>query len=187
MSIKKLKAFYVNELVRDTGGAHVATVLEKCTDSIATKEARKLHDYESFVFWHVSGIFFCSYMGRTIGFLEHENQKAEFSFVLEKFKGHGLGYQLYETAINKLGTLRSSTSLSVGSSKLWAKLCKEHKGYVRLGDLRIPIVGYVERRGAMLPKVCNKSGDLVVLDSEDGSLSKDEQFECYNFVYEVHK
>ncbi len=48
--------------------------------------------------------------------------------ILPEVRGQNLGSLLYETALEDLGKIGSSTSLSGGSSKSWRTLCLKHKG-----------------------------------------------------------
>lgn len=57
----------------------------------------------------------CSYLYPTI----------EYSFILRKHRGIGLGFQMYNAAIKHFGGIRSDDQLTADSSSLWKKLIRE--------------------------------------------------------------
>lgn len=130
--------------------------------------------------------------GVLVGVLTVERSQAGSSCVLSRYIGKGIGLALYEAAFSNLRVLKSSTELSVGSSKLWKYLCEKHKGCVLIGGKRVAIYGFAVVNGFTIPKVKTLDGKIVTLtppmddDPGYGSSAK-ERNAVRNFIYEIRK
>ncbi len=103
--------------------------------------------------------------------------------VMSEYRGIGLGTALYTTAIETLGHLASSNSLSVGSSKLWQFLTKRYKGWFVIPpdespthkEMKVKIVGW-KTAGEVYPVFKTQEGLEVSLDTllkkDKGAASK---------------
>jgi hypothetical protein len=87
------------------------------------------------------------------------------SAVLFAYQGQGLGFALYESAINYFGSLCSSTNLSAGSSVLWRRLVTKYHGvllvprsnnYLKL--ISVKIVGWEKQVGITYPVLLLSDG-----------------------------
>jgi hypothetical protein len=117
----------------------------------------------------------------------------EYTFVLPRFIGKGLGSLLYKTVLKDVGTLRSSDNLSVGSSKAWKNLCQKYKGQIIMlmnngKEQVVDIHGWTDFKKFTVPIVRNTEGQLVNLGTLIGNPSRrpsDERSAAISFVYRI--
>lgn len=113
-----------------------------------------------------------------VGGLLTENRRKEVIVdtvvLMPRWQGKGYGFKLYQAALNKYGSLRSSTSLSTGAQKVWEVLCKKYKGKLAVPgeyfddnkEVLVDIVGFADgEKGGRTPLVKDGDGNTRSLEN----------------------
>lgn len=94
-----------------------------------------------------------------------------YSVVAPAFVGKGLGFMLHEYLLAKYKVLSSDDSLSIGASKLWAKLIQKHQGMIVIPAFesyplhKVAIQGWAaDPKGYVWPTV-NHNGEVVPVNT----------------------
>ena len=179
MPIKNIRSFSLNKINRNDEIVNwayqelEARMLYKDIDATPMQPLGKYPIYKTKLYRDTSTAYVAFSESKVAGILclGSNQHSVTVSSVSDKYKGQGIGMRLYQAALIDRKVLRSSTSLSVGSTAAWAYLCKMYKGCIVTGKLRVPIAGYKLINGYTIPLVKNLSGDKIPL-----MLSTDKDF-----------
>lgn len=194
----RLLAFYVNYYEKDHfGPAHfrpfnAKQIRESAGEHLGSADGIDLFYTSGSVSTYTSTQFIIALEGdKVIGFLVLRKLRpvpmGSIIGVLEEYVGRGIGNRMQNAVLVRFGNYMSSNNLSVGATKSWAKLIKQHGGFLIFSKVKCPVRSFVQDAadGAMYPIFEFEGKHLnlkTLLEGADPGMSR----LARNSVYVIH-
>lgn len=170
-------------------------------DHYTKPNARKVASVGNYGIYQAGNLYETIYTVRagqqTIAYLALDNvlrskpNNISYSVVAPAFVGKGVGFLLHEWLLAKYKVLTSDDSLSVGASKLWARLIRKHKGHIIIPAFEqypthtVAIQGWVaDSKGYEWPTVLH-NGEVVPVNTLKKTATQKKALQY--FFYEVRQ